>query len=186
MNENPENQRKKYKKKRPRKTTIEPAAPVGTSSIHVLLGSRPIDSAFLACLPSPSYFRPPQFPFYSSCSPFSLHCLSRVFNHSSCFRLTPHYSLETPPTADARSYLLISASASCHPTMNGSPASVGGVGSDAISSCTIRRGHEESHEKRHTQEIYIYCMTTKRSCVVPRAPRWKYGKIYTNRRKKQT
>ena len=68
-----ENQHKKYKNKTPRKTTIEPAAPVGTSSIHVLLGSRP--SAFLPCLPSPSYFRPPQFCFYSSCFPSSLHSL---------------------------------------------------------------------------------------------------------------
>ena len=35
--------------------------------MHGLLPSRP--GAMLPCLPSPSYFRPPRFPFYSSCSP---------------------------------------------------------------------------------------------------------------------
>ena len=74
------------------------------------------------CLPSPSYFRPPQFPFYYSCSPPSPHSLVRVFCHSSCCSPPPLFSW-TPPTADARRCLLSSASASCHLIMNRSTAS---------------------------------------------------------------
>ena len=38
-----------------------------SSSSHVLLPTRP--SALLPCLPPPSYFRPPRFPFYASWPP---------------------------------------------------------------------------------------------------------------------
>ena len=58
---------------------------------HVLPPSRP--GVLLPCLSFPSYFRPPQFPFYSSCSPLSPHSLGRVFCHFSCWTRCPH-SLE--------------------------------------------------------------------------------------------
>ena len=79
----------KAQKKRQGKTTFESAAPVGgASSIGMLLPSRP--GALLPCLPSPSYFRPPRFPFYSSCFPPSPHSLGRVSFHSCCCLPSPH------------------------------------------------------------------------------------------------
>ena len=49
---------------------------------HVLLPSRP--GALPPCLPSPSYFRPPRIPLYSSsCPPPSPHSLGWVSFHSS-------------------------------------------------------------------------------------------------------
>ena len=67
-----ENQRNIYIEQR--KTTSEPIAAVGdTSSIGIfhLLCSWP--RALLPCLPPPAYFRPPRFPFYSSCCPPAPH-----------------------------------------------------------------------------------------------------------------
>ena len=115
-----EKEKSKTKKGRPRSNQL--CAPAGGASsidrhIYVVLPCRP--RAFLPCRPSPSYFRPPQIPFYFFCfRPLPAFPWSGFLPLLLLLSPLPPFP-RTPPTADARRRLLLSsASSSGHLTMN--------------------------------------------------------------------
>ena len=108
-----EDQAQDYEKDRGRPRSNQLAAVGGTSSTrHALLTSRP--GALLPCLPSPSYFCPPRFPFYSSCCP-PLPAFPRLGFLPLFPPPLPSFPW-APPTANSRRCLLSCASSSCHLT----------------------------------------------------------------------